>query len=496
MHADNFCGRSARQILHLFRGSGILAATGEFMTDQASPLAPRRKRRWLRVVFAVLILVVAAKFAASLIYYRSTSALLKRSIHSALSAELETVRAEGLPLTFTELDRWYATPPAGENAATVLQEAFALYAAGIPTAPRRTDRHGRGRALLLPLSPPRSEPLPDDMKDTIAEVLTQNDAALKLLHKGAALTACRYPVDFTQGFGVRLPHVGKVRAGVDLLSLEMLMRAENGQSELAVESACSCFGLARSLVNEPEVLSQLYRFNCQITAAGKLDRVLTRVTLTDEQLARLESVLTQAENMEGLTRAYVYDRCKVLIAYDLARRARSVPIRLWPTLEEFRQLTWRDAYYFPAARIEARRRATSGLFELEVLTSIELRTACIRASQLPFPEQISVAKKIWSQEMNSSVFLMMPASTRAMLKQAKCVALMRVARAALAVERYRLATARLPDKLTESAPLDPFDGQPLRYKKLPNGYVVYSVGEDGKDDVGDEKKDITFTVER
>ena len=51
------------------------------------------------------------------------------------------------------------------------------------------------------------------------------------------------------------------------------------------------------------------------------------VTLTDEQLARLESVLTQAENTEGLTRAYVIDRSKVLIGYDLARRARSAPVR-------------------------------------------------------------------------------------------------------------------------------------------------------------------------
>ena len=98
--------------------------------------------------------------------------------------------------------------------------------------------------------------------------------------------------------------------------------------------------------------------------------------------------------------------------------------------------------------------------------------------------------------MSSSVFLMMPASTGAMLQQAKCVALMRVARAALAIERYRLTTARLPDKLADSTPLDPFTGQPLRYKKLAKGYVVYSVGEDGKDDGGDEKKDITFTVER
>jgi len=105
-----------------------------------------------------------------------------------------------------------------------------------------------------------------------------------------------------------------------------------------------------------------------------------------------------------LTRAYVLDRCTVLHGYDIERRGISAPVRLWPTLKELRQLTWRDAYYFPAARMEARRRATSGLFELEVLTSLELRTACIRASQLPFPEQISLAKQIWSQEMSYSVF--------------------------------------------------------------------------------------------
>ncbi len=83
----------------------------------------------------------------------------------------------------------------------------------------------------------------------------------------------------------------------------------------------------------------------------------------------------------------------------------------------------------------------------------------------------------------------------------------------LAVERFRLARGALPntlDKLLlaylEAVPQDPFDGQPLRYKKLPKGYVVYSVGEDGKDDGGAERDangrqfvegtDITFTVER
>lgn len=463
-------------------------------------MSAKASRRLRTALVVVLALVVAAKLVASLVYYRSTSELLRRNIHAALSAELETVRAEGLPVTFAELDKWYATPPAGENAATVLQEAFSLYAKPTPGT-----RHSGGRqedaSARLPIAgstnlPLGSEPLPEYMNASIAEVLTQNEAALKLLHKGASMSVCRYPVDLTQGYRARFTHLGKVREGANLLSIEMLLRAENGQSELAVESACACFGLARSLVGEPVVISQLIRFSCQMTAAKKLGRVLTRVTLTDEELARLDSALTQAENTEGLTRAYVYDRCRVLFGYELTRKEMSVPVRLWPTLEELRQLSWRDACYFHAGRVEDRRRATSGLFELEVLTSLESRTACIRASRRPFPEQISLAKQIASKEMSFTTFLMMPASTGAMIKQVKCVAMLRVARAALAIERYRLANARLPDTLPDAAPLDPYTGQPLHYKKLAKGYVVYSVGEDGKDDGGDEKKDITFTVER
>ena len=56
-----------------------------------------------------------------------------------------------------------------------------------------------------------------------------------------------------------------------------------------------------------------------------------------------------------------------------------------------------------------------------------------------------------------------------------------------------------------SESLDLFDNQPLRYRKLPKGYVVYSIGRDLTDDGGkeppadpkpDDRHDLTFTVER
>ena len=65
-------------------------------------------------------------------------------------------------------------------------------------------------------------------------------------------------------------------------------------------------------------------------------------------------------------------------------------------------------------------------------------------------------------------------------------------------------TALVPVNLPE-VPLDRYDSQPLRYRKLPKGYVVYSIGRDlsdagGKEAPADPKAedryDLTFTVER
>jgi len=64
---------------------------------------------------------------------------------------------------------------------------------------------------------------------------------------------------------------------------------------------------------------------------------------------------------------------------------------------------------------------------------------------------------------------------------------------AIALKRYHLKHSAYPAELTElipdfflRLPLDPMDGQPLRYHLKPDGtFLLYSVGEDGHDDGGD-----------
>jgi hypothetical protein len=107
--------------------------------------------------------------------------------------------------------------------------------------------------------------------------------------------------------------------------------------------------------------------------------------------------------------------------------------------------------------------------------------------------------------------MLVPALSRAYEEQLKMFARVRAARAGIAVERFRLANGRLPDSLDElppkwldTVPTDPFDDKPIRYKKLTQGFVTYSIGPDLKDDGGKERDpknysapfDITFIVAR
>jgi len=135
----------------------------------------RRLRNALVVVLAVAILAVVAKCIASFEYTAPQAKLLNGTLTGTQPPNSKGSRRRSAP-DFAELDKWYATPPAGENAATVLQEAFALYAKPAPRthSGRQEDkRESVLRTIGSAKLPPGSESLSDDMKDTITKVLAK-----------------------------------------------------------------------------------------------------------------------------------------------------------------------------------------------------------------------------------------------------------------------------------------------------------------------------------
>ena len=161
---------------------------------------------------------------------------------------------------------------------------------------------------------------------------------------------------------------------------------------------------------------------------------------------------------------------------------------------------------------------TLGIFQKDKSVFMRVMATNVAAATLPFPERIQRGKE--AAELFLALAgrlclfsrIMVPPLSHAFARDGDLAARLRVGQTALALERFRRAhNGSLPSSLSElvpayleTAPRDPFDGQPLRFKPLSRGYVVYSVGSDEKDDGGKERDpknlgssyDITFIVER
>ncbi|MFH1719604.1 MAG: hypothetical protein ABIF19_19815, partial [Planctomycetota bacterium] len=229
--------------------------------DETIPQTRRKVR--ISHVLIILLLIGAAAFG-----------IYRLSLRSRLRARIDAIRAAGYPVTCAELDQWCTIPADAENAAHTIMDAFSHY-----------EQWDTEKSESLPLIgraelPARTEPLPDEAKALALQYIADNNEALALLHAGAAIEHCRYPVDLGAGFEALLPDMSNLKGGVKLLSLEAVFHAENGNSESAVRSVRSAFGIARSLEKEPILVSQLVRIACQALTVSTLERLVNRVELT------------------------------------------------------------------------------------------------------------------------------------------------------------------------------------------------------------------------
>src|ERR1043166_4042148 len=293
------------------------------MSEPALP-ASKPKARWLWP--AVAPALIAILLVGLYVTYR-------HALQQCVQTQFDAIHQQAYPVTLVELDKWYELPPPSENAALVFTNAFASYelwsnrwvsiAASTnpgalliltPTSPPpRTDRQIRsmawsmetseisGRAPagsvasvelkrnLLPVDgwrrlPPRGHSLEVDTKQLIEEYLTDNDTALQLLHKAANMNRCRFPIDLTEGSSITLHHLNHLRLAARLLYLEALLREEEGNTEQAIRCVTDSLGIARSLADEPVIISQLVRVGVQGISIMSLERLLNRTALSEDQI--------------------------------------------------------------------------------------------------------------------------------------------------------------------------------------------------------------------
>jgi len=399
--------------------------------------------------------------------------------HNELKRRLEALRAEGYPTNFVELAEYTQLPAGVQNAASVYVDAFAFY---VPPADDANVPF-MGKAKL----PERGEPLPEPMARAIADCLAANEQCLALLHEAAGFEQCRYNWDYMTG----LPELKSVRHCAHLLKLSIVSHADEGDSEAAVRDIHDGLQLAKSLRREPMLVSYLVRVACNALTVSGLEQALNRTTFTDEQLKELDDAFAAVAGDLDLAEAMIMERCFNL---EYTRDPSQIGG------------SGRGGFVFRLPGIQGR-----GLIDI-----LNYMGDCIEAARLPVTERVARLREI-EQELNelSVLHLMIkvlaPAMGRIGEIDLRLHAHLDLAKAALAIERYRLATGSVPNELAElvpayldEVPIDPFDARPIRYKRTEPGYLLYSVMEDGEDNAGLEKSkagrgqpyDLCFIVTR
>jgi hypothetical protein len=416
-------------------------------------------------------------------------------------ARVERIRQNGYPATLAEWDAWYRAVPADENRAMKFLQVLNL--------PLFKDSVNSGGRTSDPLGvlPARGKHLSTADEQALAGLLASNQPALHLLHEVSDATPSRYPVDLKQGFSVELPHLPKLRRAVLLLGAEALWCAEKGKSEEAAQALIAACHASDSLSEEPVLISQLARMSGWGIVISRLERVINLTTLSEEQLALLQKTVAQGENPQTLIRGLAGEQANGVAFFTDNGQQLSLEQTLNPGQPK------RGDRFAITIAISALK--TSGLFRRDKAFFMDVMARNLGAANLPFPERVTLGRQTAAAIPDKFCLfsrMLLPALSKVFVRDADHAARVRTAQLALAVERFRLAHASaLPGTLEDlvptylnCVPADPYDGKPLRFRKLEVGFVVYSIGSDGRDDGGLEGNpktaagapDITFIVER
>ena len=440
-----------------------------------------------------LVLLILLGLALVFILYRYT-------LHRMVESKLEEIRKEGYPVTLAELDKWYPQPPPGENAADMYLQAFQHNV--------KSDGDTNLPIVGFAHTPSRGVPLPSEMEQGIAEFLNTNQEALTLLHKATTIKTYRYPKDFSDPnkmIGSEMKQFTATRQGERLLCLESLSASAKGDSKKTAKSIADSLVLAETLRDRSLLISYLVEKACLGMTIFSLDQAMSRLAFTEPQLVELSAAFRDVETTNSFTQALVGERAWGNEEWDEIRKGKV------PLTDLTRYSDEKIGIFDRLVTIIYR---PSGLVDLDHIADLDLLDGLIKSSTIAFPQRFERINLLTSK---AGRFRVLPlARIRAKLlrnsakRDARFIAQLRCAITSVEIERFRNTNGTLPDSLDNllpaflnSVPIDPFDGQPLRYKKLAKGYVVYSVGEDGKDDGGAEPRqgytpgtDITFTVER
>ena len=405
-----------------------------------------------------------------------------------INTRLAAIRQAGLPTNGKELNEWYQAMPDNRNAALVLTQAFALIT-NYPDA-----RSNQIWNFKIPTANRQIEP---DMLDLLAGFVEMNSAVVAKANEALELPGCRYPADFTLLANTPLPHLAKLNTLATINAYTSILALDRGQFPRASEATEKILALARTLDAEPCAISQLVRLKLFKMALTCLERRLTAGALIEPELSGLEKAFGRMTITNGIITALIGERAWVGAYFQLSKAEAE---RLSPAANQSSD-TERGPFIPSRGPVILR---LSGFYDLDfgqflltMNTNITLAARSPR-EQLKAAAYFQRAGEHSSKRYRTVSATTLPLFSGTLVRGVDAQAFLSMAMTGLAIERFRNEHHQFPETLEElvpthfpEVPVDPFsrESDALQYKRTEQGYVLYSIGRDQKDDGGLEETD-------
>ena len=285
-----------------------------------------------------------------------------------------------------------------------------------------------------------------------------------------------YSLDF---FSTTLNFLSEMDSIEHLLALDVLIQAQDGKSQQAMESTLASFNIARSSREIPFVISYYHQIKIYIKSIRNLEQTIALGEPSKDSLSQFQSLL---ENEASFP---------MFLAIAKANRADNYATLSY--LKKDKDIIKTLQKYFDLKTDEAT--ATKLVLEEPNILSwlLKYTTSLVAIANLPHQDQqkavTELALKLNEKPNLRKIFPSFIVNIG--IESNRYLAMLNCAITGLAIERYRITNGKWPRKLDElvpeylaKLPTDPFNGEPLLVGTILGGLVIYSVGPDLQDNNG------------
>ena len=362
----------------------------------------------------------------------------------------------------------------------------------------------------------------------VKAALEQNRSALALLSQITNSSRFDFGLKYDQRFEMVLTHLSLEKKMAQRLTASALYDLRSGDRSAAVKNIRTILTLVRDTRDERTAISQLVRIAIAQIGVGATWELLQSPKLTEGQLARLQADWGQLEFIEAARNVLPVERegNEVTTAkwrsssdelnhyFELQKNARATldisdeEDSVWHRAKmKVEIIGWRywwsysdELRYLKGCEVlinSLQLAQTNGSFQ-QALAAQDARLEELGISKLRNSVDSIFSSTIDFHALQSESVVTLAGFVRKVLR---VEAAKQTVVAAIALKQYQLEHGNYPDGLNSlvpefvsKVPLDPVDGQPLRYRRNADAtFLLYSVGENGKDDGGDPslEKDAT-----